>query len=1234
MLRCATVLAILCATVMAQATSSLRGVIYDAAGAIIPGAAVTLVNKETGASRATQADTAGSYQFQQAPPGTYELRVEKPGFQIVVKSGVLLQVNVPATVDVTMEVGSVGEVVNVEAEISAVNTVDASVGNAFTQTQVRQLPLQTRNVVELLSIQPGVTPTGEVLGARRDQNNVTLDGVDANDNQNSGINSTTSTLSNGSNANGIPGESGFNAALPVPLDSVQEFRVTVGGQGANLGRSSGGQVTLITKSGSNDFHGSLYEFHRNTATAANNWFSNRSGIEREALVRNQFGGSLGGRLIKDRAFFFFNYENRIDASGRAVSRNVPTESLKGGVLTFATNAGLQTLSPAEIRQIDPKGIGVNSSMLQYMSFYPAGNDNGLGADRGLNFMGLRFNAPFRQNDKAYVAKFDFNVDRSGRHVVSWRGTLADNAQDVQVAQFPGQDPAARLLNNGRGFAATYTAVVSPSVINVASVGLTRIGLEQTGTQGTSIQFDSIDPHVDYRAASRGFGRISPTWNVVDDVTWTRGTHTVNAGASMRFIKFDRSSYQNSFASYSFSRNTLQGLGSDFTNLVTNYIRQRSGNASLTLSDPASVQRAGGVLLGLINQYSATYNFEKNGQALAFGIPVNRNFATNEYEFYLQDSWRATSGLTLNYGVRYSNFSVPYEVNGTQVGTTTGVDVMFAERVGAMMAGVPNRVMPNALLSYDLIGPANGRPGWYGRDNNNWAPRFGFAYSPVKDGALASILGKGSVFRGGFAMVYDRFGSDLITEFDRTGSPGLATQVTQPSNTNFSNSERYGNALPPLPTAQGGSYPFTPPVATGGFNSGVGIDPHLVAPYSFLLNASYAREIKGLSIEVGYIGRLSRKNLVQIDAFQPLTRFKDPQSGQDWSQASAVLKDLFEGGVTPAQVAANPSMVPPQPWFENLTPGLAGEFFPGSATANYFDLVYNTYDGSHLDALEEIDRQTCLIITGCNSTFALQNAGLRTWRNAAFANFHGATLSVRRIYRNGLAFDFNYTLSHSIDNSSAAESGAGNGGAVVQDSFDYSAWRGSSDFDVRHNITANGLWDLPFGKNRMLLNSIPTWADYVIGGWQVSSIMRYRSGLPTTITAGGVYPTNYLSSAIAIPRPGSQQPSAGTTLNQNGNPAMFANTTVNGAFMAQYPGRTGTRAITRLDDFVNFDIAVAKMFPLPFEGHRLQFRAEAFNAFNNVNFFNASLRLDRPATFGEYTQAQPARVMQFALRYEF
>ena len=303
----------------AQSASSLHGIISDPQGAVIPAAVVTLASVNTGVSREVVTDNTGAYQFLQEMPGEYTLSVSKPGFSKATREHVVLQVNVPATLDIQLEVGTTGELVNVTAEASLVSTTDASVGNAFTEHSIKQLPLDTRNVVQLLSLQPGVTSNGEVMGARRDQNNVTLDGVDVNDNQNSGIGGPR-TDGQGSNANVSPSDSpisGFNSVLPIPLDSVQEFRVTVAGQGADEGRSSGGQVVLVTKSGTNQLHGSAYEYNRNTDFAANSWFNNRSGVDKTVLNRNQFGASLGGPIKKDRVFYFFNYERRIDASAQA-----------------------------------------------------------------------------------------------------------------------------------------------------------------------------------------------------------------------------------------------------------------------------------------------------------------------------------------------------------------------------------------------------------------------------------------------------------------------------------------------------------------------------------------------------------------------------------------------------------------------------------------------------------------------------------------------------------------------------------------------------------------------------------------------------------------------------------------------------------------------------------------------------------------------------------------------------
>jgi hypothetical protein len=1203
-------------------SSSLRGTVMDVQSALIPGVVITATNLDTAITRSTLSDDMGAYVFAQLPPGLYKIQGELPGFATFT-SQVRLQIDTPAVLAIKMEVGAQTDSVNVLGELVTVNSENATIGNPFTETQVKSLPLQTRNVVELLSLQPGVTPNGEVIGAKRDQNNVTLDGVDVNDNQ----------IDNSTNA-------GFKAALPVPLDSVQEFRTTVAGQGADQGRSSGGQVSLVTKSGSNDYHGSVYEYTRNKVTAANNWFNNRAGIGREPLIRNQYGASVGGRIIRNRAFFFANWEDRKDRSATATARAVPSELFKQGIIQYRmSNGQIGVANANDIKAVDPLHIGISAEQIRMLSQYPVGNDPAAGSDKGLNFSSFRFNAPQTRNDRAYVAKLDFNLDESGKHTLMLRGTLADDHQDSTVAQFPGQPPASLTLDRSKGLAGRYTYVISPNKINVFSFGYTRLNVEQSGnTDGASLTWGVL---ANLTPTTRPSTRILPTTNFVDDMTWIKGSHKAEYGVNLRFIENDRTSYSNSFPSYSFSRNTLLGLGNDINNSLNSYIQQQSGNSSLKASESSNVTNAFGVLLGIVNQYSATYNYGHDGSAIAFGKPTDRAFVTNELDFYAQDTWKARRDLTLTYGVRYSLNAVPYEKNGLEVVTTAPLETFLAERIYAQANGIPGYAMPNANLTYTLGGPANNGKGWFNRDNNNFAPRFNLAYAPETTGFFGKLFGKGSVIRAGGSILYDRYGSDMVVNFDRSGSPGLSTSVSQPLNTDFTSGFRYaGSSLPTFPAAPQGGFPFTPPTIIGGFGATVGVDQGLVAPYSMLLNMSYARPIAAnVTVEVGYIGRLSRKGLLQQDFMQMLTHFKDKASGMDWAQAMGVLRDYYESGITPTQVKANPSLLPKVPYIENIFPKEAGYNFPGSATANYFYTTYGRYAASDLDALNEMDRirladGTCISVFGCNTFFALQNAGLKAWVNAGNSAFHGGQLVVRRPVTRGWGFDFNYTLSHAIDIESSSESGAGASGAVIQDTFSPKASRNSSSFDIRHNVSANTVMELPFGAGKPILANIPGWANQIIGGWQVSSLVKYRSGLPMSITNGGVYPTNYLSAAVAVLRPGQSMPANGLGYDQTGTPSLFRNTNALNAFMGQYPGTVGVRNIIRGPQYTNVDLSVSKKFPIK-ESHSIQFRAEAFNAFNIVNF-NApsSISLASPSTFGQLTSAQDARVMQFALRYEF
>lgn len=1252
------------AMVHGQSSSSLHGVVSDPQGAVIPGAVVSLSSVSTAAPRQVVTDNTGVYQFLQVMPGEYTLSVAKPGFATSTQEHVVLQVNVPTTLDVAMEVGTTGQTVNVSAEVTTVNTSDASIGNAFTEHSIRQLPLDTRNVVELLSLQPGVTQQGEVMGSRRDQNNIVLDGVDVNDNENSGIggNSDIGSLQ-GSNAN-VPASnspiSGFNSVLPIPLDSVQEFRVTVAGQGADEGRSSGGQVVLLTKSGTNRLHGSAYEYNRNTVTAANSWFNDRDGVPVTPLNRNQFGASLGGPIKKDRIFYFFNYERRIDASSQAVERQVPSQNLRQGILTFAdTNGNNYTLGPSAIKQIDPLGIGVNQQYLSLLNQYPVGNDPLNGADGGLNFVGYRFNAPDDLDNRAYVGKMDFILDSAGKHTLSIRGTLSNANQDQPsaLAQFPGQSPASVLLNNSKGIAATYTAILTPSLVNSLVFGYTRQGIADSGTTGNAFGLYPLDSLENYNA--RANGRILPVKNIVDTLTWTKGKQTITTGINFRIMTNNKFTYANSYPQYGFNANVAVGLGEDIDTDLANYMAAKTGNPNFALNDTYNDASAMGILLGLVNNTQVTYQLGANGSLLPQGAPDVRAFSMREYEGFVSDQWRATPELTLTLGLRYTNDPPPYEANGLQVAPNVGLNEYFGQRDYLGSLGVPSNAMPNAILSYSPNGPVNGKSSWYNPDDNNFGPRFALAYSPRdKGGLLHAIFGDGGVFRAGGAMLYDRFGSELITEFDQFGSFGLATTLNNPVSYTFSTSPRYNGTTPALPAAPTPGFPYTPPDVNGIVGEFEGIYPDLKSPYSILLNASFARQVPGkMTLEVSYAGRLSRKLLLQGDVYTPLENLYDPGSGQTWLQAMTGLRQAFNSicastGVmtqncSPATIAnmvmANPSLVPNSQYISDMFPGVANAFFRGSTAANYFYGIYGINNGSYLDMLHQSDRipgnpllnlpaGVCATKFGCYTFFAPQGSSMPTWMNAGDADYNAGTVSLRRSFSSGLSFDFNYTLSHSIDNASVAEGASGQAGGVIQNIFNPGQFRGSSDFDIRNEANIDFVYELPVGKGRIFWNNAPGWANEIFGGWQVSSIMRFSSGLPSVIQGNQTWDVNYWQNTLAIPT-GPFKVANG--YDDSGNPSLFSSTNAINSFADDWPGSAaGTRALVRLAGMKNFDIAVAKSFPMPWEGQSVQFRAEAYNAFNNVNFISPSLALSNPATFGEYQNTMPPREMQFALRYEF
>src|SRR6266404_4572959 len=467
----------------AQNVGSLQGQVTDPGGAFVIGAKVSATDASTGITRTTQTDSSGEYIFSQLSPGTYKLEVVMNGFRGFVASKVSVVVATTTSLDVRLELGSVSERVMVESAAPTLNTEDASVGNAFAEDQVKSLPFLARNVVNLLTLQPGVVFTGRsdtdrlsmgsiatldlregvVNGIRGNQNSVTVDGVDSNDWQN---------------------QAAFTSALPVTLDSVQEFRVTTTNANATNGLVGGAQVQLVTKSGSNEFHGNARWYYRTSGATANSFFNKAQDPEigRPKLQRNIGGGSIGGPIKKDRLFLFLDYETRREASSfSVVPREVPSDTLKAGVLvyecadpsqcpggtvtglngkTFTVPQGTFGLTPAQFQSIDSAGIGVNPAMISYMSQLPSGNAPVQGLDnlagQPLAFNGLIFNAPEATSNNVYTARMDYNITRDGHQAVYVRGVLGGLKTDLIEANFPGEAPTSTLLNNSRGIAVSYT----------------------------------------------------------------------------------------------------------------------------------------------------------------------------------------------------------------------------------------------------------------------------------------------------------------------------------------------------------------------------------------------------------------------------------------------------------------------------------------------------------------------------------------------------------------------------------------------------------------------------------------------------------------------------------------------------------------------------------------------------------------------------------------------------------
>lgn len=1259
------VLLLFCSSALGQGQglSAIRGSIKDPQGAVVAGATVTLTNAETNVSRNTTSNDSGQFAFEGVQPGVYRVEVEAKGFKKALLNQVAALVSKPTDLEVNMEIGNVTETISVTvgAGEALINTQDASLGNNFVSQQITQLPLNARNVANLLSLQPAVTPSGYVAGGRSDQANITLDGVDVNEQQ--------------------TGDA-FSPVLRVSPDTVEEFRVTTTNPNASQGRSSGAQVELVTKQGSNEWHGNLFEYHRNTVTTANDFFNNSTiedgkSLPRPVLLRNNFGGSLGGPLVKDRFFFFYNYEGRRDARQVPVNRTVPLASLGNGLLKFPTvrsngQAGpIVTLTTADLNSLTTSvtsGVPTGAALVDLnpvtvnilktaAAKYPANNCR---VGDCLNTGGFQFNASVPVDLQAHVLRTDFNITKDAKHIGFFRGNYQ---QDVTggAPQFPDTLPT-ESWSHPWGIVTGYTWTISNDKINNFRYGLTREAFTNSGDSNLNqITFRSVFASDLF---ARSFSRTTPTHNITDDFSWIKGNHSLGFGTNLRIVRNNRENFANAFDNGITNQSFYSGSGNVLTNPINAHLGRITGISGLTIASNfvTPTRHAFAALIGRLSQYTANFNFNVDGTPLGANEPVIRSFATEELDVYGQDIWKMRDNLTLTFGLRYGLSRPVYERNGFQTRPSVALADYLQKRFEAAERGENF----NDPLTVVLAGPKHDAPGFYPLDKNNFQPRVAVAWSPAFNGGFwGKLFGteKQSTIRGGFAITNDYFGQALAVNFDGNNTLGFNPSFTPAANT-FNVTNRPGplitglgmgiRDLPGVTVPTSVSFPQTQP---GNFARRIegSLDTNLVSPINYSWNLTYGRQFgKGIYVEASYIARLARNLLATRDVMQ-LNNIVDTKSGQDWYTAANILEQFRVNGRSVLSI-------PTVPWFENVyAPGLLDAVFFGAGLTNtqaaYALMADERHGGCEPGGFVDVNGGGCGFFgddwtflqdvfdrfTGRRLFFQSQYGALSAFGTIASSDYHGGTISVRQRMR-GLTWDFNYTLSKSIDDASGLQSSGVFGAAFITNALRQRDNRAVSDFDIRHIVNFNSIWDIPMGRGRHFLTDSNKWVNGILGGWTLTSIVRYNSGLPVSspVDVGG-WPTNWnarsWSTAIADIKSSPTRGGNGKPANLFSDPKAAYN-----SFRSPAPGETGSRNILRGMGFFSLDAGLYKSFGMPWsEKHKLTIRWETFNVTNtqyltgNADVTNGlDPQFGSPGpTFYNFTAIQGnPRIMQFALRYDF
>jgi hypothetical protein len=1170
---------------------------------VVPGVQVTATNEETGVVYRQQTTAAGLYAFPALPVGRYTVAADLKGFKTSRSTGNVLQIDTPLSVDVTLQVGETSEVVNVESSAEKLQTNNSTIGNVVSEKAVQELPLNGRNPLTLLVLEPGVVQRSagaagsgvHVNGSRDRAFNVTIDGIEANE----------STVPNPV----------ANLYRLTP-DNISEYKVTTSNPTPEEGRNSGANISIATRQGTNQFHGTLFEFLRNTNLNSNEFYANAQGTAKPDIKLNQFGAELSGPIQRNKTFFFFSWadqkvntkqpidqtfglpgvytssalsgiyryfvadpKNPLVVNGQTITRNGTnlvdphTGALLPGIRNCATNTDLNCVQSYNFAGDDPKKIGVDPAVSKLLSSFPRPNSFVTGD--GLNTATYQWSPPTQFRGPNYMARIDHQFNENNafflRGLFGDYNTLQGDPLNGRPQVFPGFPPLGEVFRTTRNVAASYRRVFSPRLINEFTAGVSRFLF--LFTQGEANPAFPNVPSFSFNLASiatintpRTFRAVT-TPQLLDNITYIHGSHVFRAGLNFRFYEHNDQRGQpggtNVTPSISFSATTRPPAGFNTPALASSTAGgiNSTDNSRLlsTINDilgiPASLSQ---VFLGDIS-HNNFLPFVSNNQVTLW----NEGQRLKQYDFYFQDEWKIRRNLTLTYGLRWEINPAPSESGGR-------VYVPDGPITGSQ---------PVTFVHADR---------WFKNNNlDAFAPRLGLAWNPGKSNK--------TVIRAGWGVAFDPLSSFQVTAvagkvpgltFRCSSTVGGATTPGCATAPDIRIGQGFPNALT-APTTQPAAQLAAPSQLLSNAPALTLFDPNIKLPTVHEWDLTIQHELPGgFVVEAGYIGK---RGLRLYRAYDVNQINADPILGS----FTLMQQNVAKGCKADGSGCPNGAVGAPIPLVTSNA--LTAAFVNSSTTAT--DLANNAAG----NFAGRIEQTTLALKLRPNQQF-----GLITYLDSGGDSYyHSGQLTLRKRFQSGLLFGAAYTFAKSIDDQSVDPVGASSGGGLSNTTSrapaDTRTWRNErsrSDFDRTHVFTASGVYELPVGKGKPFFGSSKGLVNQIIGGWSVNSIFTGMSGEPFSVRSG--FLTSNFSHQSRADLVGAKPSTNLVEVAGVAGPVLFANAS---AFKVPAPGQDGIgRNVFEGPGYWNIDIGLTKKFDVT-ERIKLQFRAEAFNAFNHPNFDN-------------------------------